>query len=314
MKLIIEPDAGEGPLLSAIKHARKLIDVLIFRLDGHNLTMALEDAVARGVTVRVLIAARNHGGTSHLRRLERRMLDVGAVVSRTKDDLVRYHGKMMIIDNKTLHLYGFNFTRLDLLSRSFGIVTTDRRLVREALKLFEADGTRHDYKPGLSTFIVSPLNSRERLSVFIRGAKKQLLIYDPRMSDPDMLGLIRQRANAGVDVRIIGKVLTPTPNYGLRIEHFPGRRLHVRAIIRDGVRAFVGSQSLGKIELDHRREIGVILQDRTIVDDMRSVFEQDWALTDLGRREALNVQEREKLQARPIASLTNPRNLPYASG
>ncbi len=314
MKLIIEPDAGEGPLLSAIKHARKLIDVLIFRLDGHNLTMALEDAVSRGVTVRVLIAARNHGGTSHLRRLERRMLDVGAVVSRTKDDLVRYHGKMMIIDNKTLHLYGFNFTRLDLLSRSFGIVTTDRRLVREALKLFEADGTRHEYKPGLSTFIVSPLNSRERLSLFIRGAKKQLLIYDPRMSDPDMLSLLRQRANAGVDVRIIGKVLTPTPNYGLRIERFPGRRLHVRAIIRDGMRAFVGSQSLGKIELDHRREIGVILQDRTIVADMRSVFEQDWALTDLGRREALNVQEREKLQARPIASLTNPRNLPYASG
>ena len=33
-------------------------------------------------------------------------------------------------------------------------------------------------------------------------------------------------------------------------------RLHVRAIIRDGTRAFVGSQSLRKEELDSRREVG----------------------------------------------------------
>jgi cardiolipin synthase len=310
MKLIIEPDAGEGPLLSAIKHARRMIDVLIFRLDGHNLTAALEEAVARGVTVRVLIAAKNHGGTSHLRRLEMRMLDAGAVVSRTADDLVRYHGKMMIVDNRTLHLYGFNFTRLDLLSRSFGIVTTDRKLVKEAVKLFEADSTRHPYHPGIATFLVSPANSRDRLTVFIRGARKQLLIYDPRMSDPGMLDLLRERAHAGVDVRIIGKALTPNPA-PLLIERYPGRRLHVRAIIRDGIRAFVGSQSLGKIELDHRREIGVIVQDRTIVSDMRSVFEQDWALTETGRQEAREALEREKLAARPIASLTNPKNLPY---
>ncbi len=36
-------------------------------------------------------------------------------------------------------------------------------------------------------------------------------------------------------------------------------RLHVRAIIRDGKRAFVGSQSLRKVELDKRREIGVLI-------------------------------------------------------
>ena len=35
-----------------------------------------------------------------------------------------------------------------------------------------------------------------------------------------------------------------------------GLRLHVRAIVRDRKAAFVGSQSLRKLELDKRREVG----------------------------------------------------------
>ena len=56
-----------------------------------------------------------------LRKLELRLLEQGVSVSRTADDLVRYHGKMIIIDNRVLHVYGFNFTGLDIeRSRSFG--------------------------------------------------------------------------------------------------------------------------------------------------------------------------------------------------
>ncbi len=67
-------------------------------------------------------------------------------MSRTADDLVRYHGKMMILDGRILHVYGFNFTALDIgKSRSFGVITTNKRLVQEAAKLFEADFNRQTY-------------------------------------------------------------------------------------------------------------------------------------------------------------------------
>ena len=47
-------------------------------------------------------------------------------MSRTADDLVRYHGKMMIVDSRILHVYGFNFTGLDMAkSRSFGVVSEE---------------------------------------------------------------------------------------------------------------------------------------------------------------------------------------------
>ena len=277
MKLIVEPEGGIGPVLSAIAHAKTAIDIVIFRLDCRSVTRGLEDAVRRGVAVRAMIARKHGGRTRDLRKLERRLLRSGVVLSRTAGDLVRYHGKMMIVDRRVLHVYGFNYTRRDYRSRSFGIETTNPALVREAQKLFDADAARQPYRSGTNEFVVSPVNSRDRLSAFIRGARRRLLIYDPRLSDTAIHQLLTERANTGVDVRIIGK--TRHLRSSLNVEKFPGFRLHVRAIIRDGRDAFVGSQSLGATELDRRREVGVMVSDAGIVRRMQAIFERDWRAT-----------------------------------
>src|SRR3954451_11755833 len=173
MKLIIQPDDGVEPVLKAIRKARKYIDVLIFRLDRRDIARELQAAVQRGVSVRALTAHTNRGGDKVLRKLEMQLLEGGVTVSRTADDLVRYHGKMMIIDNRVLHVHGFNFTGLDILkSRSFGVISHNEKLVNEATKLFFADFDRLTYVPGYERLIVSPENARERLSRFIAGARK----------------------------------------------------------------------------------------------------------------------------------------------
>src|SRR4029077_15535105 len=137
------------------------------------------------------IAYTNRGGGKNLRRLEMRFLAAGVTVARTSDDLVRYHGKMMIIDRKHLYVLAFNLTRLDIdHSRSFGIITTNSQLVQEAIKLFEKDTKRQTYKPGSARFLVSPLNARKQLSAFIEGAKKELLIYDMKIADRAMTRLL----------------------------------------------------------------------------------------------------------------------------
>jgi cardiolipin synthase len=300
MKLIVQPDAGIAPIVTAIRQARKTIDVLIFRLDRLDIARALEAAVARGVTVRALIAHTNSGGDKSLRQLELRLLEQGVTVSRTADDLVRYHGKMMIVDGRILHVYGFNLTGLDIeKSRSFGIVAKNHRLVQEGQKLFEADCARLPYVPGNDRLIVSPENARDRLADFIKGAKKQLLIYDPKVSDPAMLRLLVDRVEKGVEVRIIGKL--GGKRSVLTAEKYPGKRLHVRAIIRDGRRAFIGSQSLRKLELEERREIGVIIREPSVVRQMLALFEEDWARTERGKKDAKKAEKAEKKDARESA-------------
>ena len=80
MKLIVQPEGGLGPIVNAIKQAKKTLDVLIFRLDRAEIARALEAAVARGVQVRALTAHQNHGGTKRLRKLELQLLERGVTV------------------------------------------------------------------------------------------------------------------------------------------------------------------------------------------------------------------------------------------
>jgi phosphatidylserine/phosphatidylglycerophosphate/cardiolipin synthase-like enzyme len=300
MKLLIQPDGGVAPILSAIKQAKKTIDILIFRLDRGDIARALEAAVGRGVNVRALTAHTNRGGEKSLRKLEMQLLEKGVTVSRTADDLVRYHGKMMVVDGRVLHVFGFNLTTLDIeKSRSFGIVTRNQKVVQEASKLFEADFNRQPYSAGNGRFVVSPENARERLTKFIAGARKELLIYDPKVTDNGILQILAGRAKAGVTVRIIGKL---EASGQLRAERFPGKRMHVRAIVRDGMRAFVGSQSLRKLELENRREIGIIVDDRKVVDEIRSVFMRDWEQTSTGRKELKKALRAGKLEREAAAA------------
>jgi cardiolipin synthase len=276
VKLLVQPDDDLAPLLNAVRQARKSIEMMIFRFDRPALEKALAEAVIRGVAVRTLIAHTNSEGERALRKLELRLLAAGVTVARTADDLVRYHPKYFIVDRQRLFLLGFNFTGLDIShSRSFGVEVRSKPVIQDVLRLFEADATRQTFTPSHRDLVVSPLNARERLAQFIRSARRELIIYDPKLSDVRMIRLLRDRAKAGVAIRILGHVAKPGAS--LPWARLAGRRLHVRAMVADGRHAFLGSQSLKRLELDGRRELGLFLREPKVVRQMVEVFEADWA-------------------------------------
>ncbi len=274
MKLLVQPADGITPLIKGIEEAQQTVQIVIFRLDRGDIERALENAVARGVAVHALIAYVNRGGEKMLRKLEMRLLQAGVTVARTSDDLVRYHDKYMIVDDRELYVLAFNFTYLDIdHSRSFGVVTTDHRCVQEAVKLFEADTKRRRYVPEWDNFVVSPLNARKQLEAFLQGAKQQLLIYDPHISDRAMVRVLEQRARSGVEIKIMGRLTRRAEGVAVRKTPI---RLHARTIVRDRGHIFIGSQSLSEVELDARREVGIISSDQNVVEGVIKVFEDDW--------------------------------------
>jgi len=277
MKLITQPDEGITPLLAAVKRAKRRIAIVIFRFDLEELEDALAAAVKRGVEVVALIANTNRGGEQTLRKLEQRMLKKGVTVARTNDDMVRYHGKLLIIDRRQALVNGFNFTQQDIESRSFGVVTRTPRVIKELLRLFDSDANRTDYTPRVRDLVISPENARSRLYAFIRKARVSLDIYDPQVSDDEMLALLQKKAAQGVQIRIIGELEKKWARARFaEVRPLRGMRLHVRAIVRDGRRAFAGSQSLRKLELDERREVGIFIRDRKAVRKVEKVFNADW--------------------------------------
>jgi phosphatidylserine/phosphatidylglycerophosphate/cardiolipin synthase-like enzyme len=308
LKLLIQPGDGVGRLLKGIKKAKRSVEMVIFRFDQDEIERAMVEAVGKGVFVHALIAFTNRGGEQNLRRLETHLLEKGVSVARTAGDLVRYHGKMMLVDRKELYLLAFNFTHLDMdHSRSFGLITRNPKLVQEAGKLFDADSKRRNYAAGYAKFLVSPVNARRELAKFLKGAKKELLIYDPQISDRVMLRILDDRRNAGVDVRVIGEVSRGR----LAARNLSRLRLHTRIILRDRQDAFLGSQSLRQLELDARREIGVIFRNRSIASTLHRTFEEDWAASQPSQKEltaALQIGKTAKKVAKAVS-----RTLPVAA-
>ena len=187
-----------------------------------------------------------------------------------------------MVADSTLYLFGFNFTKLDIdKSRSFAISTRDAKTVAEAARLFEADVKRQAFSPGKSHMVVSPENARAMLSALIAGAKKDLAIYDCKVHDPSIIKRLKERAAKGVTVRVLGDMKGKDPGIAERKLSF---RLHVRAIIRDGTQAFVGSQSLRKDELENRREVGLIINNPAVARKLMQVFESDWAASSKGAK------------------------------
>ncbi len=78
-------------------------------------------------------------------------------IDRTDDDLVRYHGKVLVIDNRRAFVLGFNYTCQDIReSRSFGVMTAQKRVVAQIQQLIAADSTRNTFEGALPNLVISP--------------------------------------------------------------------------------------------------------------------------------------------------------------
>jgi cardiolipin synthase A/B len=78
-----------------------------------------------------------------------------------------------------------------------------------------------------------------------------------------------------VRILVIGRLTRKIP--GVMVCKLAGMRLHTRTMIRDGQIGFIGSQSLRAVELDARREVGLIFREPKVVARIRDVFSADWA-------------------------------------
>jgi cardiolipin synthase len=120
----------------------------------------------------------------------------------------------------------------------------------------------------------------------------------PKVSDRAMLRVLTDRKDAGVGIRVIGSV----PSKRIEACELKRMRLHTRTIIRDRRDAFIGSQSLRQLELDARREIGVIFRDGRAIKELARTFEEDWAAS--ASKESVAEVRREEAR-----SETSPRKI-----
>ena len=119
---------------------------------------------------------------------------------------------------------------------------------------------------GLSeSLIVGPDLARTRFLEMLSQARHSIRIIDHRVSDPQVVALLRNCQAAGMSVQVLGQGAVG------------GIQSHGKMLLVDDAMAAIGSISLSPPSLNLRREVAVMVHDPGNVGRLRRFFERAWA-------------------------------------
>jgi len=294
--LIVEPDDGRTLILGALQEAKRSVDLTIYELNDPEVDAALVSAHDRGVKVRVLynyysfISQGRNPNESAVNSLN----SAGIQSKPASSSFLDTHQKTFVIDTSEAIIMTFNLQPNYFQgTRDFGIITTNPAEIAEIQRVFEADWNYQPATVTQPTLVWSPINSRKRILGVVNDATKTLMVYNEEIQDEACIQALISAASRGVSVRLISAQLMQDErdanaprrqtlnNGGVDARAGTSLYIHAKMILADygtGRQvAFVGSENFSDASLDKNRELGILVEDKTILDRLNIVFERDWA-------------------------------------
>jgi hypothetical protein len=90
-RLVLDPVERKAALLGVIGAAKRRLILSLFRCDDFSVLDALAAALERGCEVEAVLTKRAKGGKKRLKKLWGALEEMGAVVTRYADPVVKYH-------------------------------------------------------------------------------------------------------------------------------------------------------------------------------------------------------------------------------
>ena len=285
-ELIIEPDAGRMPILSAINQATSSINLVIYGFTDERFIEALIHAKNTGKSVQILMEQTPYK-TENENAAAIEQFQAHGVSLRWPDNSFKLlHQKMFLFDQNRAMIMTFNLTHSTFKNeRNFALVITDPAETREIQTVFNADWKHTAVSVNNPNLIWSPDNAREKILSFIQSATSSIQIYDENISDFQVIGALAKAARKGVNIKILvsvdpekwnSKKFAFLKKAGVEIENSQHYLIHAKVIIVDNKKAMIGSINLTKPSLDNNRELAVLTQDPKVIRQLLNTFYSDW--------------------------------------
>jgi phosphatidylserine/phosphatidylglycerophosphate/cardiolipin synthase-like enzyme len=261
-RLVTAIEARRSTLVDAIRGAERQITLSLFRCNDVAIFDELAAATRRGVTVDALVTSRAKGGRKKLEKLWRALEATGANVHPYTDPVVKYHAKYLVVDDGPAIVASLNFTKKCFSNTCDALVVThDPAVVSGLRRLWEADRARGEMPADLpERIIVGPERARRQFTALVEQARSSIRLIDAKLSDPDLVSLLKARREAGLVVDV------------LSAKRLGDCKSHGKIMLVDDRIAVVGSLALAALSLDFRREVAILVTDPTAVADVASLF------------------------------------------
>ena len=265
-RLVLDPAERKAALLGVIGAAKRRLILSLFRCDDFSVLDALAAALERGCEVEAVLTKRAKGGKKRLKKLWGALEEMGAVVTRYADPVVKYHAKYLVADDSTAIITTLNPTK-KCFTRTWDavLITPDPSVVKGLLTLFRADAAGvplPSRRPLGRRLIVGPERSRAEMRALICSATHSIRIIDHKLSDPDLVALLKERRADGITVTVLGK------------QPMRGVEPHGKMMIIDETLAVIGSTALSTLSLDFRREVSVVVHQPALVKQLNMSYQQ----------------------------------------
>jgi cardiolipin synthase len=291
--LIVLPDDSSKPILEAIAAAKKSLRIKMFVFSDPSLIAAVIAAQKRGVKVRVMLNPARRSGEAENQESRAALLKGSVSVEDSNPAFDLTHEKSMVVDDAAAFVKSLNWDPENLTeTRDYAVVTDDAHEVGEIIECFEADWMRKPFEPGDGAHLIwCNNNGRERIAHFIDEAKHTVFVQNERYQDPVILERLVRAKERGVKVHVMArpphtlkrdKLLEGVS--GLRIMHDVGikvhklkhLKLHAKMLLADEKAAIIGSINLAPGSFDARRELGIEVREKHVVQRLDKVARHDW--------------------------------------
>jgi cardiolipin synthase A/B len=261
-RLIVSVDQRRTAVLDVIRQARSRITLSLFRCNDDEIFAELAAATARGVAVEVLATSRAKGGRKKVEKMWRALERTGATLKTYTDPVVKYHAKYLVADDGPAIVASLNLTKKCFRKTCDAlVVTSDPAVVSDLRRLWTADCEQRPMPDDLTDrLIVGPERARRQFTALVEQARTSIRIIDAKLSDPDLVSLLKSRRATGLTVDVFSS------------KRLGDLKSHGKVMLVDDTTVVVGSLALAALSLDFRREVAIVVNEPAAVAEAAELF------------------------------------------
>lgn len=272
-------------LVDEINNAQQRVYLEAYIFTETRLRDAIIAAHARWIDVKVLLENNPYKAPylndKHFNALSEAWVDV------KWSDPLNYslnHSKLLIIDQKAYVSTGNFSYSLFKHNRDFIVSIEDTELFDVLKNLFLRDFEHKKWWEIHPNLVLSPDNSRAKLTKLIHESEESIDFYFPYIADEDFESELFKAQEKWVKIRwIVGKdfyeenkeIIDRFTSKGIQIYPLIKEKLHGKAMLFDDEVLYIWSINFSRYSFDKNREIWVLLREKNILSKFQKIFNSD---------------------------------------
>lgn len=260
----------------------------MYILTEKRIQKALKKAYERGVDVKVILEKNVYKAPNINKKTYEYLKNAWIPIIWANNQHYKLtHTKLMIIDDIAfLSTANYSYSSF-YKNREFFLKITNPSFVALLQELFHHDFSYIPYTHNAPHLVLSPYNTRKKIETLLSASQKSIDIYAPSISDAWFIQILIKQAQRGIRIRIIvpppknddreTKELYDTfQKHGIQIKMLASPYPHAKSLLIDEKYLYIGSINFSSPSFDENREIGLILSNTPLIQEVKALFENDF--------------------------------------